>query len=133
MSFNYHYTSHPLSNPKRAASFLSQQKMWVNANLEKIRIKDMDLEYVVATMNWLLKRAPEVKFMLELYYRQNDAPADLRADFAALDPYGFMKDTRLFVRLLERFDKLSTEFRKPAVVERSYDTVDDEAERAYYG
>lgn len=130
MSSNvYHFASHPLSDTSRAAHFLMQDKMWVNASLEKVRIKDMDLDYVVATMTWLLKRAPEVKFQLELYYRSHEAPVGLQAEFSQLEPYGWMKSTALFQRLMARFDRLSTTYRlvRPKIVD-----VED-AEQAYYG
>jgi hypothetical protein len=87
-----------------------QNKVWVNGNLERVRIKDMDLDYVVATMTWLLKRAPEVKFQLELYYRRKEAPEGLQFEFASLEPYGWMKGTALFTRLMARFDRLSTSY-----------------------
>lgn len=127
MSSSYHLTEHPLSVPRRAWPFLCQEKFWINANLERIRIKDMDLEYVVATMNWLVKRAEEVKFMLELYYRQNPEHAQLVADMADVDASKWIKVTPLFQKLLQRFDKLSTQYRKPVAVAKPkiYDTDDE--------
>lgn len=130
MSSRYHLLVHPLAEPKRIANFLSQDKFWVNANLERIRIKDMDLDYTVATMNWLIDRAPKVKFSLELLYRQSEE-AEIQQAFAAGDPYVWIKETVLFKKLLQRFDKLSQEYRRPAVVKTVADEDEDFEELAY--
>jgi hypothetical protein len=105
--------------------------MWVNANLEKIRIKDMDLDYVIATMNWLLQRSATVKFMLELRYRKGGEIEALRT-LESIDPYAWMKETPLFRRLLERFDTLSNQYAPGVAKPKIYDTDDEDLNALSY-
>ena len=109
-----HYQAHPLSTPKTAHSFLDQEKIWVNRELESMRIKDMDPDYLLATMTFLLRRADELKFAMEMYYTVGAGPSGdmaqeaFDAEFAAflqLDAKVWMKGTKLFQRMMKRYRK----------------------------
>lgn len=96
-----HYRIHPLNldTPKRINEFLEQDKFWVNASLEKIRIKDMDSAYLLSTMLHLLGRATQIYLVL-----------DLAAMVSEPCPNGqwMIQQTPLFKRLRERYEKLTT-------------------------
>lgn len=93
-----HYRVHPLNldTPRRINEFLAQDKFWVNAGLEKIRIKDMDSDYLLSTMIWLLKRAPEVFLVMNMFEGIDDG----------LCPHYQIQQTTLFMKLRERYTKL---------------------------
>ena len=130
MSSSFHFQSHPLSNPRKIEGFVTQEKYWVNANFEQVRIKDMDLSYVVAAMTWLVKRAPEVKLALELYYRVHEAP-EAHREWDLMHSEQWIKQTRLFQKFLSRFDKLSEyQVAKPKIADIE---AFDEEPRPYGG
>ena len=133
MSFSFHVQQHPLAVPKKVWPFLCQKKFWVNSNYEQVRIKDMDLDYIVSTMNWLMRRAPMVKFSLELYYRQNPEYTNLVADMAGVNPYYWIQQTELFKRLLIQFDKLSSGYGNvPKIgIIQSVADIDNESDRIF--
>lgn len=104
-----HVQVHPLNldRPKRIRAFLGQDKYWVNAQLEQVRIKDMDAEYLLATMIWLLKRAPEVYLVLDLDSILNAGtdPIEVANVSLATSPDN-IQSTPLFLKLRERYLKL---------------------------
>jgi len=109
-----HYQSHPLSTPRTADRFLKQDKLWVNRELETIKIKEMDPDYLLATMTWLLKRADEVKFAMEMFYTAGTGPSgDMAQDafdsefksFLELDAKAWIRSTQLFQRMMKRYRK----------------------------
>lgn len=98
-----HVTRHPLSNPKKMREFLSQTRFWVDSSLTKIRIKEMDSDYLLATMIWLIKRAAETKFTYEMYYLVKGANADKLDELAALSSEQFIRQTPLFQKMWMRY------------------------------
>lgn len=118
-----HYSSHPLSTPRSAHTFLDQEKIWVNRELESVRIKEMDSDYLLSAMTWLLKRSEELKFAMEMYYTAGVPEADstvgstLDAEFTrflAMDAKTWMKGTKLFQRMMRRYRK-SAAFGQPKI------------------
>lgn len=101
-----HLRSHPLNldNPKKIRLFLQQDRFWVNANLEEVRVKNMDAEYLFSTMVWLMKRAPEVTLAVWLdLSSRGEAPID---SISVGEPYFYIRNTPLFRKLEERYLKL---------------------------
>jgi hypothetical protein len=99
-----HLRSHPLNldNPKKIRLFLQQDRFWVNANLEEVRVKNMDAEYLFSTMVWLMKRAPEVTLAVVLDLVSHGEVTQ----FSPADPYQYIHSTPLFQKLEERYLKL---------------------------
>jgi hypothetical protein len=99
-----HLRQHPLNldNPRKVRLFLEQERFWVNAGLEEVRVKNMDVDYLFSTMIHLIKRSPELALTVYLDLAQRgDQPADLISN-----PYLFIRTTPLFRRLEERYLKL---------------------------
>jgi hypothetical protein len=97
-----HVRQHPLSiarGTKRIEAFLNQDKYWVNAQNERVRIKDMDLDYLFSTMVHLIKRAPELYLYIEL--NRNELPLGFLGDSPEA-----IRTTPLFLRMKERYQKL---------------------------
>jgi hypothetical protein len=97
-----HYRDHPLSlnYPTRIKRYLEQDKFWVNAEREAIKIKDMDAEYLLASMIWLMKRSPELYLVMDLAATGGD---DM--------PNGMwmIQQTPLFTKMRQRYLKLTNE------------------------
>ena len=128
-----HYTAHPLSTPRTAHPFLSQEKIWVNQSLEALKIKEMEPDYLLATMTWLLKRADEVKFQMEMYYTAGSGPSGEMAqdafdsefrEFLGLDAKAWMKKTPLFQKMVKRYRKTAS-FGQPKSRLPLLDVVDE--------
>ena len=104
-----HYQQHPLASPTSASVFLDQDKFWVNRDLERVKIKEMDQDYLMSTMIWLLKRAEELKFALELHFAgaSPESQDDSYIAFMELDARKWIRNTKLFSRLQSRYTKLA--------------------------
>lgn len=102
-----HLRTHPLNldNPKKIRIFLNQDKYWVNAGLEEVRIKEMDIEYLFSTMLHLLGRAPQVVLALYLHEMQDRIPG-VDGPLVLTDPYQHIANTPLFQKLQDRYLKL---------------------------
>jgi predicted metal-dependent hydrolase len=105
----YHLTTHPLSSDKRIKEFLNQKKFWINAAMERVRVKDMDSQYLLATMMWLIERAPKVKFQYEMYLRSTGASPEDIAHVADETGEYWIKATVLFQSMQTRYLKLLAE------------------------
>lgn len=104
-----HVTRHPLSNPKKMREFLSQTRYWVDASLSKVRIKDMDSDYLFATMLFLIKRAAQVHFSFEMYYVLKGADMEKIDELRGLSPEKFIRQTPLFSKMQSRYLQLNSE------------------------
>jgi len=102
-----HLRVHPLNldNPKKVHMFLSQDKFWVNAQLEEVKIKDMDVDYLFSTMVHLIKRSPELALVvhLEMELRGNN-----HLGISVAEPFSYVRNTPLFLKLEDRYLKLMT-------------------------
>lgn len=99
------YREHPFNSPRKSVEFLNQDKFWVNGQLERVRIKEMDSDYLMATMTLLLNRATAVFFQADLYMEMRHGPITRDSS-----PYHErMMATPLFQRMLERYKKLTHE------------------------
>lgn len=98
-----HLSQHPLSNPKKMREFLSQQRYWVDANLSKVRLADMDQDYLLATMLWLIDRAAKVKFTYEMYYEIKKPEAEKLQELRQLSSETFIRQTPLFEAMKARY------------------------------
>jgi len=101
-----HFTKHPLSNPKKMREFLSQTRYWVDAQFSKVRIRDMDSDYLLSTMIHLLNRSVAVRFIYETYYELKGANTEKLEELRALTAEQFIRDTPLFRAMHHRYIKL---------------------------
>lgn len=103
---------HPLSNPAKVRSFLHQEKYWVNAQLERIKVKDMDADHLASTMAFLLERANKVFFHEDLRAEVREMPVDWLED-----PRIRMMATPLFRKMKERYLKIMRDGRTVEVTQ----------------
>lgn len=103
--FRREFHVHPLSDPKKMHSFLSQGKYWVDATLAKRPLKEMETDHLLSTMLWLIKRAGAVKFTFEMHYRVKGADAEKLEELANMTAEHFIRNTVLFQSLERRYLK----------------------------
>lgn len=95
------YTAHPLSNPRKVRDFLHQEKYWVDAQLERLRIKDMGADHLAATMAFLLERSVKVFFY-----------EDLRGEVLQGIPGNWIEDPRIRMMATPLFRAMKTRYLK---------------------
>lgn len=90
------FRQHPFQDAKSAIRFLKQEDFWADGSLGRIPIAEMEPDYLVATMGHLIKRAPALKLIIELYYRKNGAETALVEKLEKMSSERFIKETSLF-------------------------------------
>lgn len=118
-----HFTSHPLSTPEQVVKFLRQGRYWVDAQLSRVSIENMETDYVLSVMLWLVKRSPSVKLAMELHYEVKGANAEKLETFRQISPYDFIRDTPIFKALHSRYIE---SMQDPFDLELELDTHDDD-------
>jgi hypothetical protein len=101
--------SHPFSRPNKVVPFVMQDKVWVDASLMEVRIKDMDADYLQAVMLMIHRKAPDLKLMAELSYITRGASPESIEEFKKVEPYSWIRQTPLFVKILGRYLKTMDE------------------------
>ena len=90
--------THPIVDPENIWEFINQTKIWKDANLAEIRIKDMDKFHLFNVLKWADKNQDEIQFTLEYALRIGKI-----TDEALLDNPLNMP---LFVRMQSQYFKL---------------------------
>lgn len=91
---------HPVRDPKRVEDFLAQRRYWVNANMEQVKIKDMDESYLLNTMHWLISRIEHIALTYDLACLASGRNRSFPLDET------WLRATPLFKRMEERYIKL---------------------------
>lgn len=91
-----HFQHHPFQEAKSAIRFLKQEEFWADGSNSRVAINEMEPDYLIATMAHLIKRAPSLKLMIELYYYKNGADPALIEKLEKMSSEKFIKETVLF-------------------------------------
>lgn len=67
MTYRSHFgPEHPLGDPEQAIPFLDQDKWWVDASLEPVKLKDMEADHLKNTIHLLFECAGSIALNVAL-------------------------------------------------------------------